>query len=452
MCRLKKPVSAARPEKKPPTTAPRFLAALKQLAPHAQYALAVSGGRDSMALVALAAAAQKKPNAPKFHVVSVDHGLRKEARQEMRLVAETCRRVGLPHKVLRGDTPLGAGGIQQAARELRYRLMAGWCAKRKIPALIVAHHQRDQAETLLMRLARGSGVDGLSGMAPVQKLETAAGDLQILRPFLETDPALLAGIVRRAKFDWVEDPSNMDDQFERVRWRQAENMLNGLGLRARALARTAANMRQMRDYLDAQVTDWLQAHGGYHFCGFYSLDKAAFLSLPALLRLRVLRHVMARMGPVKFAPPETSLTHATALIAARGSGGHTLGGCMIRWRANEIMIGREVAALDALPPVLLARGGSVWDRRFFVEIRGGKKAKTGLFAAPLGGEGLGRLERAGLQVPKAVPRCYLHVLPAVFDADGLVSCPVLAEQNRVNMVPWQPETPYLPEINGKAGW
>ena len=89
---------------------------------------------------------------------------------------------------------------------------------------------------------------------------------------------------------------------------------------------------------------------------------------------------------------------------------------------------------------------------FLLKFVEGKKAKTGLFAAPLGGEGLGRLERAGLQVPKAVPRCYLHVLPAVFDADGLVSCPVLAEQNRVNMVPWQPETPYLPEINGKAGW
>ena len=83
--------------KKPPTTAPRFLAALKQLAPHDHYALAVSGGRDSMALVALAAAAEKT-NAPQFHVVSVDHGLRKEARHEMRLVVETCRRVGLPHK------------------------------------------------------------------------------------------------------------------------------------------------------------------------------------------------------------------------------------------------------------------------------------------------------------------------------------------------------------------
>ena len=128
--------------------------------------------------------------------------------------------------------PLGAGGIQQAARELRYRLMAGWCAKRKIRALIVAHHQRDQAETILMRLARGSGVDGLSGMAPVQKLETSAGDLHILRPFLETDPKLLSDVVRRAKFDWVEDPSNMDEQFERVRWRQAENMLDELGLRA----------------------------------------------------------------------------------------------------------------------------------------------------------------------------------------------------------------------------
>ena len=405
-----------------------------------------------MALIALAAAAREKPNAPQFHVVSVDHGLRREARREMRLVAETCRRVGLPHKVLRADVPLGAGGIQQAARELRYRLMAGWCAKRKIRALIVAHHQRDQAETILMRLARGSGVDGLSGMAPVQKLETSAGDLQILRPFLETDPKLLSDIVRRAKFDWVEDPSNMDEQFERVRWRQAENMLDELGLRAPALARTAANMRQMRDYLDAQVTDWLKAHGGYHFCGFYSLDKVAFFTLPALLRLRVLRHVMARMGPVKFAPPEKSLAHAVGLIAARASGGHTLGGCMIRWRANEIMVGREAAALDASPPVPLARTGSVWDRRFFVEIRKGKKAKTGLFAAPLGSQGLGQLESAGLQVPKAVPRCYLHVLPAVFDTDGLVSCPVLEEKNAISMVPWQPEMPYLPEITGKAGW
>ena len=405
-----------------------------------------------MALIALAAAAQKKPNAPQFHVVSVDHGLRREARREMRFVAETCRRVGLPYKVLRADVPLGAGGIQQAARELRYRLMAGWCAKRKIRALIVAHHQRDQAETILMRLARGSGVDGLSGMAPVQKLETSAGDLQILRPFLETDPKLLSDIVRRAKFDWVEDPSNMDKQFERVRWRQAENMLDELGLRAPALARTAANMRQMRDYLDAQVTDWLKAHGGYHFCGFYSLDKVAFFTLPALLRLRVLRHVMARMGPVKFAPPEKSLAHAAGLIAARASGGHTLGGCMIRWRANEIMVGREADALDASPPVPLARTGSVWDRRFFVEIRKGKKAKTGLFAAPLGSQGLGQLESAGLQVPKAVPRCYLHVLPAVFDTDGLVSCPVLEEKNAISMVPWQPEMPYLPEITGKAGW
>ena len=445
-------MSAARPEKKPPTTAPRFLAALKQLAPHAHYALAVSGGRDSMALVALAAAAHKKPNAPKFHVVSVDHGLRKQARHEIRLVAEACRRVGLPHKVLRADAPLGAGGIQQAARELRYRLMAGWCAARKIPALIVAHHLHDQAETLLMRLARGSGVDGLSGMARVQKLETAAGNLQILRPFLDTDPALLARVVQRAKFEWIEDPSNQDDQYERVRWRQAANMLEELGLTAPALARTSANMRQMRDYLDAQVADWLLAHGGYHFCGFYSLDRAAFLRLPTLLRARVLAQVMARIGPVKFAPSETSLSHADALMAARTHGGHTLGGCMIRWRGSDIMIGREAAALDGVPPMPLARTGSVWDRRFFVEIRKGKKAKAGLFAAPLGAAGLAQLESAGLQAPKGVPRCYLHVLPAVFDMKGLVSCPVLAHQNPVNMVVWQPGAPYLRDLSAMAGW
>jgi tRNA(Ile)-lysidine synthase len=445
-------VSAVRPETKPPTTGPRFLAALKKLAPHKRYALAVSGGRDSMALVALAAAAVKKSGAPRFHVVSVDHGLRKQARQELRLVADTCRRVGLPHKILRADVPLGKTGIQQAARDLRYRLMAGWCAAQKIPALVVAHHQRDQAETLLMRLARGSGVDGLSGMAAVQKLETTEGGLQILRPFLETDPALLADLVRRAKFDWIEDPSNHDTQFERVRWRQAATLLEELGLNAPALARTSANMRQMRDYLDAQMTDWLQAHGGYHFCGFYCLDRRAFSRLPTLMRLRVLRAVMACMGPVKFAPPEPSISHADGLIAARAHGGHTLGGCMIRWRADEIMIGRELAAVNAARPVPLTRQTMVWDRRFSVRIRPGKKPKTGLFAAPLGTEGLRLLERTGLLVPKRVPRCYLHVLPAIFDARGLLSCPVLDADSAYTVVPWQPDTPNLPDIGVMAGW
>ena len=375
VCRLKKPVSAARPKKKPPTTAPRFLAALKQLAPHAQYALAVSGGRDSMALVALAAAAQKNPMPPSFTSSASTMVCEKKHDRKCALWPKPADGSACRIKFCEGIHRWAQAAFSRRRANCAIGSWPAGAPKRKIPALIVAHHQRDQAETLLMRLARGSGVDGLSGMAPVQKLETAAGDLQILRPFLETDPALLAGIVRRAKFDWVEDPSNMDDQFERVRWRQAENMLDGLGLRARALARTAANMRQMRDYLEAQVTDWLQAHGGYHFCGFYSLDKAAFLSLPALLRLRVLRHVMARMGPVKFAPPETSLTHATALIAARGSGGHTLGGCMIRWRANEIMIGREVAALDALPPVPLARGGMSGIAGFLLKFVGAKKQK-----------------------------------------------------------------------------
>jgi hypothetical protein len=125
---------------------------------------------------------------------------------------------------------------------------------------------------------------------------------------------------------------------------------------------------------------------------------------------------------------------------------------MIRWRGSDIMIGREAAALDGVPPMPLARTGSVWDRRFFVEIRKGKKAKAGLFAAPLGTAGLAQLESAGLQAPKGVPRCYLHVLPAVFDMKGLVSCPVLAHQNPVNMVVWQPGAPYLRDLSAMAGW
>ena len=125
---------------------------------------------------------------------------------------------------------------------------------------------------------------------------------------------------------------------------------------------------------------------------------------------------------------------------------------MIRWRGSDIMIGREAVALDAVSPLPLARNGSVWDRRFFVEIRKGKKTKAGLFAAPLGAAGLVQLVSAGLQAPKGVPRCYLIVLPAVFDLKGLVSCPVLAYQNAVNMVAWQPGEPYLRDLTVMTGW
>ena len=405
-----------------------------------------------MALVALAAACLKKANAPDFHVVSVDHGLRKDARREVRFVADTCKQLGLQHKILRNTASLGDSGIQQSARDLRYRLMANWCQAQKIPALIVAHHRHDQAETVLMRLARGSGIDGLSGMAAVQSLETEAGPLEIIRPFLDTDPALLARIVARAKLSWIDDPSNEDVQFERVRLRKAADMLSELGLTPAALSRAAAAMRETRDHLEAQATTWLTAHAGYHFCGFYRLDKTAFMDQSMVLQVRILRHIMSRMGPVRFAPAEHSVGYLVAAIAAQPHGAQTLGGCIVRWRSGDVMVGREAAAVTAQARMPLSGKPVIWDRRFSIKIASGKKVKSGLFAASLGAAGLRQIKQAGVQLPKGVPTCYLYVLPAIFDAHGVRDCPILSPQNRVRMTPWQPKRPYLRDMQAMAGW
>lgn len=143
-------------------------------------ALAVSGGSDSMALLHLAARwAARSDNALRLSVLTVDHGLRAQSAEEAAVVGRRAGDLQLDHHVLRWQAPVSGSGLQAAAREARYRLMSQWCQQQEAQAIVTAHTANDQAETLLMRLARGSGVDGLAGMAP-----EAATPWPVMRPLL----------------------------------------------------------------------------------------------------------------------------------------------------------------------------------------------------------------------------------------------------------------------------
>jgi len=219
----------------------------------ARVGVAVSGGPDSLALLLLAAAAMPG----RVESATVDHGLRPEAHEEAAMVAEVCERLGLPHVTLTArwsEAPKTA--IQERARQQRYLLLGYWAEERGLDALATAHHADDQAETLLMRLARGSGVRGLAGMRP--RSITPGSHIKLIRPLLRWRGSELEAVCAKAGLKPVADPSNEDDRFERVRVRQA--LANIEWLDPAAVARSAANLGDADAALDwASRFEWGQS-------------------------------------------------------------------------------------------------------------------------------------------------------------------------------------------------
>jgi len=175
--------------------------------------VAVSGGPDSTALLLLAGAALRG----RVDAATVDHGLRPENAREAEDVARLCARLGVPHATL--PVSLAAGNVQDAARNARYAALAAWAQERVLAAVATAHHADDQAETLLMRLNRASGVGGLAGVRARGRLADAP--VVLIRPLLGWRRAELADIVSQAGVPVAEDASNTDDRFDRARLRKA---------------------------------------------------------------------------------------------------------------------------------------------------------------------------------------------------------------------------------------
>ena len=267
-----------------PALVERFRADLDALsAPGERIGIAVSGGPDSLALLLLAAAA--RPGL--VEAATVDHGLRAESRAEAEMVARICTELRVPHEILVAEwSEPPSTAIQERAREARYRLLAGWLVEQKLKALATAHHADDQAETILMRLNRGSGLRGLAGMR--RKSIVPGSRIPLLRPLLDWQCAELEQLCAAAGIEPAVDPSNSDEQFERVRIRKA--LANAEWLSPEALARSAAHLASADEALAwvaegialARVTD--DAEG-------LQVDA---VGLPAELQRRLLLIAFAR--------------------------------------------------------------------------------------------------------------------------------------------------------------
>lgn len=324
--------------------------------------LAVSGGPDSLALMLLAqrwAAAQAEP--PRLFVYSLDHGLRPEAAAEVAMVLGEAERLGLTARGLLWEGPAPETGVLEAARLARYRIIGDAMAEDGVKILATGHHRSDQAETILMRLAHGSGLDGLKGMTVLSQVE----GVTVFRPLLDVEPQTLAGLVTDAGMTPARDPSNHDTSYERVRWRQLLPALAAEGLDGGAFARFAGRMAEA-DLALTQLTDAafaeLIAFDGF---GAASLPLATLTALSPAVGRRVLSRVLAVVGgrqrPRALGQVERLFEQLTTETLPRGA---TLLGAVIRVKGDKLIVAREPGRVLPDQQALLPQSELVWDERF----------------------------------------------------------------------------------------
>jgi tRNA(Ile)-lysidine synthase len=316
--------------------------------------LAVSGGPDSTALLVLAARwAKRKRRAPKLVAITIDHGLRKEAAQEAAAVKRLARRLGVPHRTLRWRGKKPKTGLPEAAREARYRLLAQAAVDAGYAHILTAHTLDDQAETVLFRLARGSGLVGLAGMAHASLLPAnlftgsmrGEGTIFLVRPLLHIPKVRLIATLKAAHIAYSEDPTNRDPRFTRARLRTLLPALAREGLDARGLARLAVRMRRAESTIEFAVAAARAAlaPASWPDGGPIAFETARFADLPAEVALRLLGRAVAHAGnegPVELAKLETLYD---AMRQAQSRLRRTLAGALITLTGEHLTVERAPA-------------------------------------------------------------------------------------------------------------
>jgi len=402
-------------------------------APH--IAVAVSGGADSMAL-ALLADRWSRESGGQLTALTVDHGLREGSGREAEQVGRWLEARGIKHRILTWAGEKPGGGVQAAARKARYRLMAAACRGGGILHLLCAHHQEDQAETFLLRLARSSGIDGLAAMSPT--LETDG--IRLLRPLLEMPKIRLREILTAQGQAWVEDPSNENTAFSRVRIRKALPGIAAAGMSVAVLAQTAARMARARVALETAASKLLGCSAFVHPSGYIKLEGQTLFEAPDEISLRALSRSLMCVGGSIYPPAMEKVENLhekmkAGLFDDRGWKGATLARCRITSGPGKTFhVMREIRNLPA-PVSLPTCAGFNWDRRFDLRLNNPPETRLGdefpsdhnaLSLAPLGRRGLQDICAANeVAVFGAIPKQALWTLPAVFDDIGVVQAPHL---------------------------
>ncbi|MCW8953254.1 MAG: tRNA lysidine(34) synthetase TilS [Rhodospirillales bacterium] len=401
-----------------PISASAFDALMADLGPYEQnpcIAVAVSGGRDSMALAFLAhrwAVAR----GGKAIGLTVDHRLRSESADEAASVSRSLARWGMGHRTLRWDETPPAAGVQAAARAARYELMEEWCRGEGVLHLALAHHREDQIETHWMRAARPGGMAGLAGMSAIRETPR----VRLLRPLLSVPRECLTATLEAEGVSWIEDPSNEDTRYERVRVRARLDSDGGAvrnGLWESILAAGEARIAR-----ESEVARIMARCVSIAPAGYALVDTGVLLDAsPATVKAALARLVFM-VGGRPHGPRQARLeslydrlrTQAADLRA-------TLAGCRVSPLHGRLLFCRE----DRNIPVIEVAGGMDeldWDGRFRMVLDAPPGARATLRS--LGQEGLQVLRSVFPEASSSlVPPPVRGALPSLWDDKGLLAAP-----------------------------
>ena len=373
--------------------------------PNNMVGVAVSGGGDSVALLRLLVD-WGLVHGRKIFAATVNHNLRNAAQEEAGFVANICRDLGVPHRILSWDDWDGQGNLQNAARSARKSLLTDWARDLGIETIALGHTRDDQAETFLMRLARGSGVDGLSGMKQIN------GENPVwVRPLLVVTRSNLREYLKTSGQNWVDDPSNDDDRFERVKMRKAMPELAKLGLDLGRLAGTAESLQASRAALEQITQRCIRNCCEPSQFGTVSVNLEKLQSEPIDIQYRVLSYVIGWVTGSHYRPRFSSLKEVYGLL--RQGSSQTLAGCFIKAiTSKQVIVMREVAGM--MPQNVL---NGLFETRWTVSCG---QSIEGAEIRPLGEKGI-------LQVKNwrdlGILRDILLQTPAAWVGDKVVSAP-----------------------------
>ncbi len=382
-----------------PTDFSQFESLFSTLEGFERIALAVSGGSDSAAMLHLVQQWNAGRNfRTALTVLSVDHGLRAEAAKECMLVAAWCGALGLSHVTLKWTGEKPVTGLQAKARQARYDLLTEWCLANDVPVLLTAHTADDQAETVVMRRTRTSSLKSLAGIWPSRDWN----GVRVMRPLLSARREELREFLLAQGLTWIDDPSNLDQRYERVRVR---SQLEGNASAANSATDAQQQVAAVRD----SASQWIKTHVDISELGLLCFPRAALSCFEADVSDEVLVGLFQISGANHLPELKQRQNLLTWMQDEQGVR-RTLGGLVFAKRRDEILVAREPGRISAVPVTIPPSGEVIWDGRFQVK-------------APVGSEIKPASEFGEIPRRRDTPAFVDSGLPVVCHGKGILAAP-----------------------------
>ena len=395
-------------------------------------AIAVSGGLDSMVLMNLAKIS-KKIKSKNIHIIVIDHNLRKGSKEEALFVKEEASKLGLRSVILTWKGKKPSSKIQETARKERYNLLFDYCKENQISDLFIGHHLDDQIENFIFRMFRGSGIVGLTSFSNFSKRD----GINLIRPLIEIPKSDLLLFAKKQKIKWVEDPSNLNLNFDRIKIRSTLQNFYDSGFDKKLFLKSINKLKSVNEDIDFFAESYVSKYIEIHENIFVSIRKEFFIKTPNEIQMRIIKNCIRLFAPNNLYSPKDAKINNLLKWMKNNSNikAKTLGGTLFRKKNNEILLYKEVKNLNNIKPIDISKSEfKCWDNRFLIRANKNFNGKISY----LGPEGVKVLKSKKIDINKAkknAPIAAVYSSPAIWDKKRLISAPIFdyCINNKVNI-------------------